>query len=515
MEKAPGKKFCMVIIIYCLVSGIMLEGCSVNSKDSEFLSPQNGQTPIKEVTLKFFFPGEEKSAKDEVLNALYNQTRERLHARFEFTFIPYGDYINRLTMMTASGNNYDAVFTADWLNYSAMATKKAFLNLNEILPEYAPNLYKYYKDHKMLADCSIDGQIMALPWTQIKTSKPVFVWRKDIADKFGIIPGELTTIEGIDRFLTKIEEANPGITVFDMHMSGTGTSGDILPLLHPKYEYADIGFHSFFVDLRDQTPRLIPLEQTEMFREAVYLARRWYKKGIISKNALVEKQIYLYENGRVFSKKDTNQALYETINFTDKSAVSSAVEIYPGKKFIRDSQMNNAMALNKYSANPERTLIFFELLTTDQSVYDTLIYGIKGKTYTINKKDEIEFVKGESSSRSYWLNWFNHGFKRIDMERPTVGRSMAAIKKEREYAMRPNIVISPLSGFSLNTDLIRTQLARRDQLCEEQGKLLLAGIGTGDVDKAIDEYIQNQKSSGLDKILVELQKQIDTFTKGK
>ena len=43
--------------------------------------------------------------------------------------------------------------------------------------------------------------------------------------------------------------------------------------------------------------------------------------------------------------------------------------------------------------------------------------------------------------------------------------------------------------------------AQRDQLYDEQGKLLLAGIvENNDVDAAINKYIENQKAAGLDKI---------------
>lgn len=469
--------------------------------------------PLKEVTLKFFFPGDDRPAKNEVLEALSKQTKSKLNAKFEFNFVPFGDYQNKLTMMAASGDNYDACFTADWFGYAMMVNKGAFLNLNNLAPKYAPKLYKYYKTHDMIAPCSVNGQLFALPWTELKTSKPVFAYRQDIAEKLKVQAGDLTTIEGIDKFLTAIAQKKPGMIVFDMAIGGAGLYGDILSLLQPKYEYQDLGFHTFYLDLNDPAHKVLPLEQTPIFKEAVKYAKKWYDSGIISRNALMEKQLQLFENGRAFSKKDTNSKLFEKVPFIDKTAVCKAIEVYPGKKFTRDSPLNNAMAINKNAANPERTLMFFELLSTDRRVYDTVMYGIKGKTYTVDSNGIIGFAKGENPAKPLWQNWSSWGLWRVNFYRPTLLRSLEAIKKEQAYASRPNIVISPLSGFVPNPDPIKTELAKRDQIAEEQGKLLLAGIVSGDIDEAIKDYIEKQKAAGLDKILVEVQKQVDSFIK--
>jgi hypothetical protein len=51
----------------------------------------------------------------------------------------------------------------------------------------------------------------------------------------------------------------------------------------------------------------------------------------------------------------------------------------------------------------------------------------------------------------------------------------------------------------------------RDQIASEQGRLLLTGIVKGDVDQAINDYIAKHKSVCADKVLAEVQKQVDEF----
>lgn len=514
VSKRAAKSFAWFMTLMLSMTALSACGSKNQAQTSPAASAQTSQQ-LKEVTLKFFFRGDDRSAKKEVLDALSAQTKDKLNAKFEFNFVPAGDYQNKLIMMQASGDNYDASFTADWNVYGPMVNKGAYLPLNDLLPKYAPTTYKEYQDGGMIPAISVKGQIMALPWTIIKTSKPVFAYRADIAKKYNIPTTDVTTIEGIDKLLTSAAKANTGMqTLFDMALSSGGARGDLVALLCSKYQYLDMGWHAMYMDLNDPKHTVLPIEQTPLFKEAVTLAKKWYDAGIISKDALTDKSTNLYLNGKSFSAKNTAQYLYETIPFTDKSAEKAVYEIYPNNKFAKDSPLNNAMAINKNAANPDRAMMFFELINTDQKVYDTLIYGIKDKTYSVDSNGVIGFAAGEDASKPLWQNYCAWGFWRDKFIKPTALCSTEAFKQEKTYATRANVIASPIAGLVPNTDNIKTEIAKRDQLLEEQGKLLLAGIiNGGDIDKAINDYIQKQKDAGLDKILKDVQAQVDEFTK--
>jgi putative aldouronate transport system substrate-binding protein len=465
---------------------------------------------LPEVTLKIFVPGEDRPAKAEVLQALYELTKDRLNAKFEINTVGFGDYQNKLTMLASSGDNYDAAFTADWFGFSTMVNKK---DLTELMPKYAPELYKYYVDNNMLASASVNGKIMAVPWTEIKSSKPVFQYRADIAEQLGVQPGDLSTIEGIDAFLTEIAGKNPGMIPYDIAMKGD--AGDIVTLLMPKYGLISLGVNNLVYDINDPAVKIKALEETEMFKEAVALAKKWYDSGVISKNALADKENNPFESGKAFAKKDTIGSKFYTTNFTDKSAVKAVSEVYPDAKYPRDSQMNNAMAINANAANPERMLMFMELLTTDREVYDMFFYGIQDKTYTLDDNGVVGFVEGEDPAKPLWQNWFGWGFLRAQFARPSAMASLEAIEKTKQDVLRPNIGESPIVGFVPSTEEIKTELALRTQISTEQGKLLLSGVVKGDIDQAITDYVKKQKDAGTEKIVTNIQAQVDAFLASK
>jgi putative aldouronate transport system substrate-binding protein len=74
--------------------------------------------------------------------------------------------------------------------------------------------------------------------------------------------------------------------------------------------------------------------------------------------------------------------------------------------------------------------------------------------------------------------------------------------------------MSPIAGLIPNTDSIKTEIAKRDALYDQIGKLLVFGAVT-DVDKTLDDYIAKQKAAGLDKILAEVQKQVNAWITAK
>lgn len=511
----------VALSVAVVMAATSMTACSQSPSSTSSTASGSGTTSAradisKEVTLKFYIPGDAPAGKDKVLSNLESLTKSKTNCKFDFNFISFGDYQNKLTMLAASGDNYDAAFTADWFGFSTMVNKGAFMDITKLTQKYAPDLYKIYQEKDMLSSASVGGKLMALPWTQLKTSKPVFAYRKDIADKYNLQPGDLTTIEGIDKFLTAAVKANTGMnTLFDMNIAGSGMKGDIVNLLCPKYEYQDIGYHSLYIDLNDPTCKIVPLEQTPMFKEAVTYAKKWYDEGIINKNAMAEIGTKLFESGKDFSQKNIDERIYEKTAFTDSSAKSAAVEVYPNKKFTRDSQMNNAIAINKNAANPERTLMFMNLISSNEAAYDALMYGIKDVTYSIDSNGQVGYASGESASKPLWQGWNGWGFYRANFAKPTISRPTAAIKQEETFVNRSNIVISPLAGFIPSSDAIKTQLAQRDQIQDEQGKLLLAGIVNGDITTAINEYIKRQKAAGLDQIISDTQSQVNKFLSSK
>lgn len=85
--------------------------------------------------------------------------REKIGVEIELGFIGLGDYDQNVQTMMAGGDDIDIVFTSNFANdyYSAVA-KGAFLPLDDLLKEYAPQSYANIPE-KFWDAVRVDGQI--------------------------------------------------------------------------------------------------------------------------------------------------------------------------------------------------------------------------------------------------------------------------------------------------------------------------------------------------------------------
>ncbi len=496
-----------------LMSASVLAGCGGAAGSGSSDKTSGGASSLKPVTLTFWSCGDKASAQDEVLAAFCEKYKDKLNIdKIEFNYVSFGDYENKMTSLVAGGDNFDGCFVADWMLYSKMANKGAFLKLNDLLTQYAPDLYKDYQDNGVVEACSIDGQMVALPWINKKSSKPILLFRKDLADQYGVDYSHLDTIEDIDAFLEEAHEKIPNITTFESGFPRGNTYSDVLAIMNCKYEMDMLNYH-MFTDNFDTT--LVPVEQTEMFKEAVTWMKKWYDEGIVSKNELSETDTKEFANGKTFCSVGLEEyAAKGKYGFNVSGAELGWAEPYADNKFRFDSPLNNAFAINKNAANPERVLMLLNLLDTDEEAYDMFMYGIEGKTYVSESDGSIGYPDGQDSSNSTYLDWFRWPFLRSKFEKPSGDNTKEVMEKNNEWLSKSSLVVAPLTGFNPDTSPIKTQLAQRDQLYDEEGKLLLAGIIEGnDIDAAIQKYIDDQKAAGLDDIQKYLQEQADKFAK--
>lgn len=507
--KTRMKVVSSVLAAMLCVTGVA--GCSPSQNSQKQQTKGEAGNSLEPVTLKLWSCGDKYKAQDEVLAKFCETYKEELNIeKIEFNYVPFGDYEDKMTSLVAGGDDFDGMFVADWMLYNKMSNKGGLLPLNNLLETYAPTLYQSYKESGAEIASSIDGQMVALPWSKQKSSKAILYYRKDLAEKYGVDTSKLETIEDLDAMLMDAKSKVPDITIFESGFPRGNTYSDVLAFLHAKYEMDNMNYHTLTFDLNGEKPELQPVEQTEMFKEAVSWMNKWYNEGIVSKNELSETDTKMFENGKTFAKVGLYGDAVQGVVFNVPNAELGYAELYPDGKYRYDSPLNNAFALNKNAANPERVLMLLELLNTNEEAYDLFMYGIEGTTYKKGDDGSIQFPEGEDATNSSFLGWFCWPFVRSQYDKPSGKITPEALSAENEWLTKNSLVVSPLVGFNPDTSSIKTELAQRDQLYDEQGKLLLAGIvENNDVEAAVNKYIENQKEVGLDKILSFMQEEAD------
>lgn len=221
------------------------------------------------------------------------------------------------------------------------------------------------------------------------------------------------------------------------------------------------------------------------------------------------KMLQNFDAGKLFAMHGNYEAANINEAFADKSNEKGAMELYADKKSINDSPKGNVVCINKNAANPERTLMFLELLSNNQDLYDMVMYGIKDQTYTLNG-DVAQVPASMDPNNSNYFGWSGQwGFWRTELMRPDTTYPKDFWKGMTKFATEdPANVTVGIADISIDSTIIKTELAKRDALYNDLGKLLIYG-NVKDVDKSLKDYIDKQKATGLDKILAEYQSKVD------
>ena len=466
----------------------------------------SAESSLEHVTLKFIFYGDKKSATDEVWDAIAEKYKDQLNCDFDVQFIAGDDYKQKLLVKAAAGEPWDLCFDSDWTGYYLMVAQEAYMDLSDLLPEYAPDLYAAYeKTGALAAATDANGRVTALPWTMTMNNRPFFQWRGDLAEKAGIEVDASTirTTEDVLELCRKLKAAYPDKYILE--------NSDLNAFL-VKYDLCDIG-HALCIDLNDPGCKVIPVEETAAYRERAELAKTMQDEGIIWGDVLVDKLDHndLINQGILITKWGTHEFSTQNRAWVEDSAYWAYNDLYVDHKFANRTPLANALCIPETSENPERTLMFLNLLETDRELYDMVHYGILGKTYELNGEEAV-FPEGMNASNSNYMEWGGRWAAwKPQFMRPDASYDEGFWIREAEYAAsNPNNVINPLDGFNLVTDDISIEIAERDQIYNDADKLLGVGL-VDDVNATLEKMNADMDAAGRAKVLEEVQRQVDAY----
>ncbi len=460
---------------------------------------------LKPVTLHFYFFDGKKADTDKVWAAISEKYKDKLNATFDVQFIAGTDYTQKMLVKAASGDKWDLNFDSDWTSYYQMIAKDAYMNLDELLPKNAPDLYASYQAAGVLESAKSKGHIVSLPWTMSMTFRPFYQWRGDLVKAAGLTidPASVKTVEDVDTIARQLKAAFPDKKIIE----NAGVEGWLA-----KYSMAQLA-HSYVIDLNDAKCTVVPIEQTAAFKEMALQAKKWQDDGLIWKDVLTDKTDHnqLIDQGLLISKWGTHEFANSNRGWADKGAYWDSNVLYAANKQINRSPLSNLVAIPRTSENPDRALMFMNLLETDREMYDMVHYGILDTTYKLNGEEAV-YPEGMTSANSTYMDWGGRwALWKPQFMRPDAMYSKDFWVKEAEFVKSmPSNIVSPLDGFNFDVTNVKTEVSQRDQIYGDANKMINVGLA-GDAEKAVNDLIASQKTAGADKITAELQAQVDAF----
>ncbi len=498
---------------------MLLSGCGAEQA-------KTGDDENEQVTLKWIFvgPGEQKDSQkvwdkfnEELAKYLPNTT-------VEFECIASSDYAEKWKLASASQENIDIVWHGWMLPYASEVKKGSYMELDELVDKYAPAIKEEIPE-AIMDKQRVDGKLYSIPCMQQMVSYvssldfPVDIYEK-YKDKINVeeLANFFASKETMDKeSWDKIEE----------YIKMVKDGGDLKKGVFGFADHIEKGYEWISNPYKikaagdDYTP--INLYRTPEYKTFVEVYADWFNKGYIRKDILTAENVgnevyevkgggnylvgqgYMPTQSEIDSKKAAGSTAYVKIPFENKHYIPYAA-----------SASNTAISMN--STHPERAMKLIGLMNTAEGkdLYNLLVYGIEGEHYTKVNENEIQpigYTSQPTSESPYgqyrWAvgNTFN-GYE-IYMEDKGEVYKNEFIKKVNEDASS-----SKLQGFTLDTDPIKIELAQVTAVVGEYKTSLNSGAAA-DPMKLYEEFQEKLVAAGDDKIVEEIQRQIDEWRANK
>ncbi|KRE50093.1 ABC transporter substrate-binding protein [Paenibacillus sp. Soil724D2] len=455
-----------------------------------------------ELTVAYYKIGNNKDLQ-EVQDAVNKLTKEKINATVKFVPIDPAAYQQQINLMLASNENLDLLVTLTALGYGTQAAKGQLVPLEDLLKKYGQDIAKVVTPEIQKATMA-SGKLYGIPSVRDWAADYGILMRKDIVDKYKIDLSKIKTFDDLDAVFKVVKDNEPNMAAIVPEGGGTSYIASIAPgFMDPLND--DNGV----LPDHDNNLKVVNWFESKSYSDLLKMVRRWYLDGYIPKDIATNKirPEDLVKAGKAFSFTVHMKPGYETKEAILTGTPMVAARIIP--PVTSTSSIANVMfSIAKNSKDPERAMMFLNLLYSDKELINLIDYGIEGKHY-VKKGDLISFPNGvDTQNATYSPNhgweWGNQFLSYIwETDPVSLWKDQADFNKSSKK--------SKALGFSFTVDPVKTEVAAV-QSVKDQFKLGLE-TGTLDPDKNLPEFISKMKASGMDKIIAEKQKQLDEWAK--
>ncbi len=358
---------------------------------------------------------------------------------------------------------------------------------------------KYGKEMTKLIDPDfisgnmIDGKLYGVPNNKEIGQQSVFRFNKKYVDKYKIDVTKYKTYQSLEPILKQVHEGEPSL----VSPIRIGSSVEL------NFDFLDDKL-PIVMDLDSDTGKFENWYETKKGQDYMTTVRKYYEAGYIRKDVVATLKNGGDENttGSWFVDTAGTQPYADQLWST---SLGYPVVTNPINPVVTNntSVSGSLIAISATAENPERDMMFLNLLNTDVFLRNLINYGIEGKHYT-KSGDNFE-TQTQEGINNYNVPAYSLGNVLITYL-PT---GTPADKWEKFAEFNKSSKNSPMLGFDFNTDSLKTEIASLKSVRDEFNDALTSG--SVDPVVYIPKCQAKLKAAGLDKVMAEAQKQYDAW----
>lgn len=501
-EKNMKAAYSMLSLL--LLASVLLSACS--GATTRVPAVPGGSTPEPPVQIDVAFlsfnriPETDALASvEEAINAI---TIPKINATVKLHPFSLTDYWQQVTLLLQSGEGLDVYHSLGDL--PQRVSRNEFVDITSMIDQYAPEAKAVVGD-AFLKTAMLNGKLYGIPTYKGVALAPNLVYRTDIMEEIGVDPASIKSVYDLTSVFAKVKAKYPDmIPLVPVH---TGDIGLVTTLYGVDFLGDD--YLRPVAVLIGNDMHVVNFYETQTFKDLITLAREWYEKGYVLKDAATTTSNVLefMSAGKAFSYI---AGYAGTQAYTQISAQSGQPigMVRLGQPYLSTSSVNAlTWGVSTISKHPDVALKFINLLFTDKDVINLVIYGIEGRDYVKVDADHVRYPEGQDASTVPYTAQLSCGivgnqFIQYQME----GTDMADLQL-MEYENK-NSAMSPAMGFTFDSSSVANEYSAVTNVIGQY----LPGLITGSMDPAeLPNFIAKLKEAGIDRIVAAKQQQLDQW----
>lgn len=460
-----------------------------------------GGDASRQVTVDWYWVGNQEEPDNDLISGEISKlTQQKINAKVQMHTFDWGSYLTKIDLMIASGEKVDLVSTT-MLPFHQMVAKDYFIPLDELYATYGKDMAQYMIDYN-LEGCRVNGKLYAIPTPKEAGGCYGYVIRKDYVDATGVDLSKVKTLEDMTPIWAKFKQYDPNFAIYNnmvayLDLMGFQVLGD-----GPGRIY------------KNDAPTVVNEYEHPAFQAAVKVWREWYEAGYINRETATPGFAHT-----AALRDDKIQA----IGGQCKNGIEAEVSAGIGGKYeftkviiqppiaVTFTGYECAFAIPRTCPNPERVMMFLNLLMSDPQIHNLANFGIEGRNYITLPDGRIDFPPGvAASSLTYIPNvvWEN-GNAFISKWWSTYPVDHVARLRAYNATVQPSVAL----GFSFDAEPVKAEIGACANVENEFKYAVLSGAQPPE--SYLPRMLQQYKAAGIDRIIAEKQRQLAAWVASK
>jgi len=474
------------------------------------------------VTLTYHVTGDPPVGTQVVEEALNEMLRDRINAEFAFKWILWADWSTKYHTLLASGEPIDLIHTSStWLRLWQHAQAGAFLELEELLPVYAPNTWANTRPDEW-EECKVNGHIVGVPGNHYaQYINHGFMYREDWNQAFGYSP--IRDIAGLEAYCQAIVDNAGGdlVPAGCVPWNVSGGPGDLG--LWNMYQEANRPWISTPVNnvpvsaaSYEDPYTLVYTFEDDLILEFAQMAYEWAERGfwptdVMNSSADANEMMRAGIGGLRQHHVQTYEGMvadWARWDYQPGAEIGMFMWSDMSGQIIMDPITHDAVSISYFCPHPERAVMLIEVLREHRDAHVMLRYGIEGMHYIINADGVREEAPTyDRATMEYFTNAWAIREDKYDI--PSVN-DWAGRMQMRAERCDPKAKPFLYGRWIFDQEPIEAELTAVQEAYNANLPAIHYGKA-GDPVAAVEKLRADLEAAGIHRLIAEMQRQLDEF----